>query len=127
MKPNLNLIISNHKSPAGISDICELFTDALKFNLKTSLLPDKSKVNLIIEDFSSKDFTNYLIIDTDCGGEANAILEQGFNSTNKILKYKNSKVCTINPMNCYILIIYCKNEMDIVNSLEAIEPCSITI
>lgn len=63
MKPNLNLIIGNHKSPVGISDICELFTDALKFNLKTSLLPDKSKVNLIIEDFSSKDFTNYLIND----------------------------------------------------------------
>jgi hypothetical protein len=61
MKHNLNLIIGNHRSPAGISDICELFTDALKFELKTNLFADESKVNLIIEDFSSKDFTDYLI------------------------------------------------------------------
>ena len=61
MKHNLNLIIGNHKSPAGITDICELFTDALNFELKTSLFADESKVNLIIEDFSSKDFTDYLI------------------------------------------------------------------
>lgn len=61
MKHNLNLIIGNHRSPVGISDICELFTDALNFELKTSLFADESKVNLIIEDFSSKDFTDYLI------------------------------------------------------------------
>ena len=93
----------------------------MTFTLSTS--PVVSKTGLI----GSANFTNYLINVADCYGETNGIVEQGFNTTNRILKFKKSNACISNPMNCYIFIIYCKKEMPQIHSLETIEPWGIAI
>jgi hypothetical protein len=56
-----HLIRGNHKSFAGIEDICLVLQEALDPNMTTGIFGDRSKTNLIIEDFSSKDYTKYIL------------------------------------------------------------------
>ena len=56
-----HLITGNHKSSAGIQDIHLLLSEVLGNNLTSGIYADKLKINFVIEDFASQDFTDYLL------------------------------------------------------------------
>ena len=58
---NLHLITGNHRSMAGIEDIALILSDTVGGRLTQGISADSSRINLIIEDFASRDFTHYVL------------------------------------------------------------------
>jgi hypothetical protein len=56
-----HLVTGNHKSSLGIEDIHLMLLDVLGNDLTTGTFAEKSRINFVIEDFASQDFTSYVL------------------------------------------------------------------
>lgn len=61
MKKKLHIVTGNHRSTLGIDDITKVLQDVFGQNITKGIFCEDSKINLVIEDFSSPDYVRYLI------------------------------------------------------------------
>jgi hypothetical protein len=57
----LHLITGNHKFMAGIADIQHVLFDVVGHELSHGTFAETSKINFVIEDFASREFTEYIL------------------------------------------------------------------
>ena len=57
----LHIFTGNHKSPAGIEDICQILLQLGGSSSTSGIYLKQSNINLVIEDFSSPEITKYII------------------------------------------------------------------